>query len=130
MVDNAPGSSARLYYRPGDRNTKPLHSSAVETEDVLLEITVPKLKSRKRKRDAMESFTENSSQEQNEKVRSLACQDGRSLSDIKRLVRALKDNQVRYRVDMIGRIKRTHRFRGKSVLTEFDLRNLKFNRDT
>lgn len=93
--------------------TKPLHSTNVKTNNLLLEITVPKRTGLKRRRGAQGPFHEGIDDQ------GVSSPDGRSLKpvsfvgDARHLLRSLRDNPSEYQVEGIGVIGQTHRFRGK-----------------
>ncbi|KAL8669705.1 MAG: hypothetical protein Q9168_005716 [Polycauliona sp. 1 TL-2023] len=96
---------ADLHLRPGNRDSKPIASFNSKTNNVLLQITVPKRTGRKRKRGSgggWEAFAE--APIANVPLLS----DPR---DARRLARSMRDNPDTYRVEPIGSIRQTHRFR-------------------
>ncbi|KAL8851997.1 MAG: hypothetical protein Q9221_003102 [Calogaya cf. arnoldii] len=105
MGKDSTGIEADLHLRPGDRDSKPIASFNSKTNNVLLKITVPKRTGRKRKRGSDGEW-----QRDVETTASIA----RFLSDpqdARRLVRSMQDNCNRYKVEPIGSVKQTHRFR-------------------
>ncbi|KAJ5114034.1 tau 95 subunit of transcription factor TFIIIC [Penicillium angulare] len=93
---------AKLFLRPEDAMSRPLLSISNPTNNVLLKVTVPKRTGRKRKRGSNEPFTDAAPTE--------AAVPERPTS--KDLLRSLQDNPSKYQIEAIGKIQRTHVFRG------------------
>ncbi|KAL8720698.1 MAG: hypothetical protein Q9225_002491 [Loekoesia sp. 1 TL-2023] len=96
---------ADLHLHPGNPDSKPIASFNTKTSNVLLRITVPKRTGRKRKRGSNGEFSE-SSQASPSKRPLLSDPD-----DAQRLFRSIRDNADRYRTEIVGSVKQTHRFR-------------------
>ncbi|KAJ6107214.1 RNA polymerase III transcription factor subunit [Penicillium sp. IBT 18751x] len=92
---------AQLSLRPEDVMARQIQSISCPSNNVLLKVTVPKRTGRKRKRGSDEPFTEASS---------MAESPTRQTS--KDLLRNLQDNASKYRIEAVGKIERTHLFRG------------------
>lgn len=103
------GATASLYLKPGDRMAKPLKSANVNTNNILFKVTVPKRTGLKRKRGA-------------EGVFHAVAQEGMlgeraapSIEDAQHIFRSMRDNPKSYRVEAIGSVDQTHRFRGMRI---------------
>ena len=94
---------AHLTLRPEDAMARPLQSTSTPANNVLLKITLPKRTGRKRKRGSDEPFTYLTPEESAEHPQRRTA---------KNLLRSLHDNPTTYRIDPVGRIERTHVFRG------------------
>lgn len=97
----------------------PLLSRNVNTDNVLLKITVPKRTGRKRKRGSDGAFVGFSSEQngsQEEETDQIRIQSRSRLDDPTELLRTLKDNVGRYKVEAVASIEHTHRFRGTNFL--------------
>ncbi|KAE8354211.1 RNA polymerase III transcription factor IIIC subunit-domain-containing protein [Aspergillus coremiiformis] len=93
-----------LYLRPEDPMSRPVQSTSLPSNNILLKVTVPKRTGRKRKRGSDEPFT-------GVPVSTLSpeLQPRRSA---KELLRSLRDNADKYQVEPVGTVNRTHVFRG------------------
>ncbi len=100
----------------------PVMSHNSPTNNVLLQITVPKRTGRKRKRGSQDPYTDEngfaapadertSSVTQPSKIRSQSRMDKPA-----ELLRTLKDNVGRYKVEAVGQVNQTHRFRGMALI--------------
>lgn len=98
---------AQLVLRPGDFMARPIHSSSCPSNNVLLRVTVPKRTGRKRKRGSDAPFVDVETEGAVEQPRRWKAKD---------MLRRLRDNPSKYTVDTIGRVERTHYFRGTSYL--------------
>ncbi|KAI9886982.1 MAG: tau 95 subunit of transcription factor TFIIIC [Watsoniomyces obsoletus] len=100
--------SLGLFLRPDDPICKPLEGKAVESNDVLLKITVPRRTGRKRKRGSLGPYegTTTANNVGTSTVPSLARQD-----DPRYLLRSMRDNVTRYKVEAVGMVRKTYRFR-------------------
>ena len=96
--DNA---TASLYLKPGDRMAKPLKSANVNTNNLLFKVTVPKRTGLKRKRGADGVYRG-----------VLEERAAPLIQDARHLFRSMSDNPNSYRVEAVGVIDQTHRFRG------------------
>ncbi|KAJ5641954.1 RNA polymerase III transcription factor subunit [Penicillium lividum] len=96
-----PDAPARLTLRPEDAMARPLVSTVNQTNNILLQVTVPKRTGRKRKRGSDEPFT-GAPQD--------ALDSQRRTS--KELMRSLRENPSQYNIQPVGKIERTHVFRG------------------
>jgi general transcription factor 3C polypeptide 5 (transcription factor C subunit 1) len=81
-----------------------LQSTSSVTNNILLRVTVPKWTGRKRKRGSDEPFTDSSS---------VPGHTESERRDAKTRLRNLRDNVGKYTVEAVGRVERTHVFRGK-----------------
>jgi len=99
---------AGVSLRPNDPLAKRLCSTGVDTRNLLIRVTVPKRTGRKRKRGSDDPFT------------LLAEPESRNDSiDAHNLLRRMRDNEDTYRIEPVGMIRETHRFRN---LPDFQLR--------
>ncbi|KAJ5177219.1 uncharacterized protein N7482_003096 [Penicillium canariense] len=96
-------TSANLMLRPEDAMSRPIQSTSCPSNNVLLKITVPKRTGRKRKRGTDEPFTDATPESTGEPLRRRTAKD---------TMRSLSDNPSNYRVEAVGRVGRTHVFRG------------------
>lgn len=103
-----PDTSVNLTLRPEDAMARPVHSTSVPSSNVLLRVTVPKRTGRKRKRGSDEPFTGPEAQDASVQPRRRTAKD---------LLRSLQDNPSKYTVDPVGRVERTHVFRGASLVS-------------
>ncbi|KAJ5586722.1 uncharacterized protein N7459_002487 [Penicillium hispanicum] len=94
---------ASLMMRPEDIMARPIQSTSTAANNVLLKVTVPKRTGRKRKRGSDEPFKDATPED------SSGSPQRRSS---KELLRSLRDNASTYRIDPVGRVGRTHVFRG------------------
>ncbi len=112
------GKPINLYLHPEDQLSKPVASIPVSTQNVLLKITVPKRTGRKRKRGSSSPFTEahetqafhsqgppRSNHERSIRVKRIDCH---SLSG------SLFDNIGKVKVEAVGSVDLTHRWRSMS----------------
>ncbi|KAK8149909.1 tau 95 subunit of transcription factor TFIIIC [Beauveria asiatica] len=103
-------NSVPLYLNPESPFCSPIMSHNAASHNVVLKITLPKRTGRKRKRGssmAWEGDQEICDADQANRVCSIARQD-----EPKTLKRKLQDNVDRYKVDAVGVINHTHRYRG------------------
>ncbi|KAJ5089063.1 hypothetical protein N7532_007747 [Penicillium argentinense] len=96
---------AQLLLRPEDAMSRPLKSISNVSNNVLLQVTVPKWTGRKRKRGSNEPFRDATPEPETPagSVRRHKAKD---------LLRSLRDNEAKYQVRPVGRVERTHIFRG------------------
>lgn len=111
-------ASLHLYTRPEDPMCNGVVPQVVKTDDVLLKVTVPKRTGRKRKRGSSEPYQADEDDGQ-ANSNSLSRQ-----SDPEILLRILRDNPGRYKVETVGNIHRSYRYRGTSVLLRLHHRQL------
>lgn len=97
---NAP---AHLILRPEDAMARPIQSTSSQTNNILLKVTVPKWTGRKRKRGSDEPFTDAAPEDISGTPKRRPSKD---------LIRSLRDNASSYTIQPIGKIDRTHVFRG------------------
>jgi hypothetical protein len=88
--------------------SRPLQSISGSSNNVMLKVTVPKWTGRKRKRGSDESF---SYVDPASAIETSAPKRPRA----KDLQRSLRDNVGKYRIEPIGRVERTHVFRGEDT---------------
>ncbi|KAJ4148589.1 hypothetical protein LMH87_003053 [Akanthomyces muscarius] len=103
-------NSLPLYLNPESPFCNPIMSHNAASHNVVLKITVPKRTGRKRKRGSSgpwEGDQEIRDAGQASSICSIARQD-----EPKVLKRKLQDNVGRYKVDAVGVVNHTHRFRG------------------
>ncbi|KAK2624008.1 hypothetical protein QTJ16_006642 [Diplocarpon rosae] len=115
-----------LYLRYNDPMCVPLLSHNAPTNNVLLKITVPKRTGRKRKRGSQDPFTadgnvaastlatETDSDIQADIPQPPTLNSVSGMDDPTKLLRKLKDNVGEYRVEAVGEIRQTHRYRSMS----------------
>ncbi len=116
--------SIEASLRPDDPFAKTVLAGPVNTGNVLLKITVPKMTGRKRKRGADEPFQSHFSHYTKEPSSN---DEGSAIITERRherLLRALRDNPTTSSVTPVGSIKETHRFRCKQMASIFNLANL------
>ena len=99
--------------------SKALFSHAVITRNVVLQITVPKRTGRRRKIGSSGPYLEPSAVNMPLFSSIGALENPQSFrqrkeSDAGCLLQSLKDNKASYKVEPVGAIEQTHRFRGKS----------------
>jgi general transcription factor 3C polypeptide 5 (transcription factor C subunit 1) len=96
--------------RPRDPLSKKLVSSAIETRNVLVRVSLPKRTGRKRKRGSDQPFTHHPN---DTNIGHIDDNTSSSNSSIRALdfLRRLKDNPTNYTIQPIGTINETHRFR-------------------
>lgn len=99
---------AKLVLRPDDILARSLHSTSCPSNNVLLRVSVPKRTGRKRKRGSDDPFMDAEPEEASEHPRRWRAKD---------MFRSLRDNHSKYTVDTVGRVERTHFFRGMSDLS-------------
>lgn len=92
---------ANLYQRPGDRRSKPLRSHNEGTHNLVLKITVPRMKMARHESRGFEPQTSNV----------LIRPDRIDSEHIARLSRCLADNKASSQIEVIGVSSQTHRFR-------------------
>lgn len=94
----------------------PILSHNGTTNNVLVQVTVPKRTGRKRKRGSQDPYIESirsvSSASQSELGSVCNIKSQSRLDNPAELLRTLKDNIDRYDVKVVGHISQTHRFRG------------------
>ena len=88
---------------------KPLRSANVGTNNILLKVTVPKRTGLKRRRGADGPFYEGT-----EIIES--GEQAAMLKDAQYLFCTIRDNIKSYRIEAIGTINQTHRFRGMLIV--------------
>ncbi|PWY66662.1 hypothetical protein BO83DRAFT_439900 [Aspergillus eucalypticola CBS 122712] len=98
-----PDSPAHLLLRPEDAMSRPLQSTSLPSNNILLKVTVPKRTGRKRKKGSNEPFS-------GVAVSTVHTEPQRRSA--RELLRSLSDNASRYQVEPVGLINRTHVFRG------------------
>ncbi|KAJ5626616.1 hypothetical protein N7528_004043 [Penicillium herquei] len=101
MNPRRPDTAARLVLRPEDALSRPLMSTSSATNNLLLKITVPKRTGRKRKRGSNDPFTDPAPGDTSDSQRQSS----------KELMRCLRDNPSKYKIEPIGKVGRTHVFR-------------------
>lgn len=94
---------ANLILRPEDALARPIQSTSCPSNNVLLKVTVPKRTGRKRQRGSDEPFTDTAPEDASEPHRRRTAKD---------LLRSLQDNASKYQIEPVGRVERTHFFRG------------------
>ncbi|PKS05306.1 hypothetical protein jhhlp_008679 [Lomentospora prolificans] len=109
-------NSLPLYMDPENAFCPPILSHNASTHNVLLKVTVPKRTGRKRKRGT-DGPWEGEVASDHGNAPPIVGHDGRVASEKradhpKTLLRKLQDNSESYRVETVGVIKHTHRYRG------------------
>jgi general transcription factor 3C polypeptide 5 (transcription factor C subunit 1) len=99
-----PDTQANLVLRPDDAMSRPIQSTSSASNNVLLKVTVPKRTGRKRKKGSNEPFMDAPESEDTQ------LRPRRSAKD---LMRSLRDNPSEYNIEPVGKIQRTHVFRGR-----------------
>ncbi|KAJ5958104.1 uncharacterized protein N7479_005254 [Penicillium vulpinum] len=97
------GTLANLVLRPEDAMARSVQSTSIQSNNVLLKVTVPKRTGRKRKIGSNEPFTYVPESEASEPPPRRTAKD---------LLRSLSDNPSKYQIEPVGRVERTHVFRG------------------
>ncbi|KAL4904468.1 hypothetical protein BDW74DRAFT_179045 [Aspergillus multicolor] len=99
-----PDASVSLSLRPEDVMARPLQSVSSSSNNILLQVTVPKRTGRKRKKGSNEQYQDDPDL--------LKIGDGPSRPTAKDFLRSLRDNVGKYQVEPVGLVERTHVFRG------------------
>jgi general transcription factor 3C polypeptide 5 (transcription factor C subunit 1) len=102
-------TSVNLMLRPEDALSRTIQSTSCPSNNVLLKVTVPKRTGRKRKRGTNDPFVDATPESTGEHVRRRPA---------KEIMRSLSDNPSKYRVEAMGKIERTHVFRGLYPLSD------------
>lgn len=102
---------------------KPIVSKNVTTNDIVLKITVPKRTGLKRRKGACGPYYERLEDDEClttplERQRTAAI-----ARNTRYMLRNLRDNTKTYRVQPVGSIYQTHRFRGAHLFLVFEARN-------
>ncbi|KAL4978878.1 RNA polymerase III transcription factor IIIC subunit-domain-containing protein [Aspergillus desertorum] len=95
---------ASLVLRPEDVMARPLQSISAASNNILLQVTVPKRTGRKRKRGTNEPFKDDPD--------CVRVGDGPPRPTAREILRSLRDNAGKYKVEPVGLVERTHVFRG------------------
>lgn len=90
---------------------KPIVSTNVATNNILLKITVPKRIGLKRRRGAHSPYHEGLDNTCSPFLNSIDQKKSPSSNDTQFLLRSLHDNIGKYKIQPIGSIDQTHRFR-------------------
>lgn len=83
--------------------SRPMQSLSSASNNILLQVTVPKRTGRKRKRGSNDPFTDDPASE---------AHDGPPRPTARQFMRSLRDNVGKYQVEPVGSVERTHVFRG------------------
>ena len=110
--ENNQRAAAQLYMHPDDPMSKPLYASSIKTSNVVLQVTVPKRTGLKRRRGELNSYCEDMDQLGSSSSGPELVQTNDHLKSVDYLLRGLRDNAERYKVEPIGSVQITHRFRG------------------
>ncbi|KAL4926126.1 transcription factor TFIIIC subunit TFC1 [Aspergillus undulatus] len=94
---------ANLVLRPEDAMARPLQSLSSPSNNILLQVTVPKRTGRKRKRGSNEPFVDDPDFQRD---------NGPPRPTARQLLKSLRDNVGKYQVEPVGLVERTHTFRG------------------
>ncbi|KAJ5197544.1 hypothetical protein N7449_008023 [Penicillium cf. viridicatum] len=97
------GTLANLVLRPEDAMARSVQSTSIQSNNVLLKVTVPKRTGRKRKRGSNEPFADAPDSEASEPAPRRTAKD---------LLRSMSDNPSKYQIEPVGRVEQTHVFRG------------------
>lgn len=112
VQENNQRAPARLYLHPDDRMSNPISSNNVKTNNVVLQIVVPKRTGLKRRRGALGPYHEGVDELGSAPLGSTLLQSQATSKKIPYLLRSLRDNTERYKIQPFGSIHITHRFRG------------------
>lgn len=83
--------------------SRPMQSISSASNNILLQVTVPKRTGRKRKRGSNDPFTD---------VPATETHDGPPRPTARQFMQSLRDNVGKYQVEPVGSVERTHVFRG------------------
>ena len=108
LGDECASSVARLYLRPGDRMCNPILSNNVSTNNILLQVTVPKRTGRKRKRGSLGPY-----QDAVDNAPKTPEGTVQTTKDTQYLLDSMSANVGKYHIHPVGLIEQTHRFRSK-----------------
>jgi general transcription factor 3C polypeptide 5 (transcription factor C subunit 1) len=112
-----PEECVPLYLRFNDPTCVPILSHNSPTNNVLLKITVPKRTGRKRKRGSQDPYTDDGepvlSPEEDDGAAEANLSSQSRLDHPPTILRKLKDNVSKYKIEAVAEIRQTHRFRGK-----------------
>lgn len=111
VQENNQRAPAQLYMHPNDPMSKPISASSVKTSNVVLQVTLPKRTGLKRRRGALNPYHQGTDQVGSFLSGSTPVQKHDSLKSIHYVLRSLRDNAERYKVEPIGSVQTTHRFR-------------------
>jgi len=103
LVDEDNKDQARCTLQPDDHFAKYITSGKLATDNLLLRITVPKRTGRKRKRGSGGPFIDHGHQGR--------AASSRTISSHKDLLQTYQDCHERSKVEVVGHIEQTHRFR-------------------
>lgn len=117
LGDEGTGPVAQLYLHPGDRMCNPILSKNVGTNNILLQVTVPKRTGRKRKRGSLEPYRDAVGNEPKAPDGMISTAEGAQY-----LLHSTSANVGKYRIRPVGLIEQTHRFRGKCLYVHVLLR--------
>ena len=112
MISGETKVEASLFLHPGNRMSKSMSSGNIRTNNILLEVTVPRRTGRIRKRGSTDPYI---LEEHVSAARfNHQCQLGPVLhpQNTKNVLRSLRDNVGKYNIRPVGIIEQTHRFRG------------------
>lgn len=109
--ENNQRAPAQLYMHPDDPMSQPLSASAIKTSNVVLQIMVPKRTGLKRRRGGLNPYSEDTDELSRSSSGSRSVQEHEHLKSVDYLLRSLRDNADNYKVEPIGSIQITHRFR-------------------
>jgi len=114
-----PEECVPLYLRHNDPMCVPILSHNAPTNNVLLKITVPKRTGRKRKRGSQDPYEfDNASETATNPVASDPPEHTigsvSRMDEPSQILRKLKDNMNNYKVEAVGEIRQSHRYRGMS----------------
>ncbi|SLM35004.1 Transcription factor IIIC, subunit 5 [Lasallia pustulata] len=107
LGDEGTSPVAQLYLHPGDRMCNPILSKNVGTNNILLQVTVPKRTGRKRKRGSLEPYQDAVGNEPKAPDEMISTAEGAQY-----LLHSTSANVGKYRIRPVGLIEQTHRFRG------------------
>lgn len=95
--------------------SRPVQSTNTQTSNVLLKVTVPKRTGRKRKRGSNEPFTNSQPETTESRSNPVTVMNGSipQRRDAGYLLRSLRDNVDAYNVEPVGKVDRSHVFRGE-----------------
>ena len=103
--------------------SRPIRSTNVKTNNIVVQITVPKRTGRKRKRGSHEPYQHSEANVLNSSTGALATILETSTAianrDAKTVLCCLRDNAERYTLKPVGSVEQTHRFRSRLISSFF-----------
>ncbi|KAL8788761.1 MAG: hypothetical protein Q9195_007168 [Heterodermia aff. obscurata] len=106
---NHTADGIRLNLKPGNRESALIKSVKVQTRDIVIRVTIPKRTGRKRKRGSDGPFWTPSGSPA--RLPANSSPSPSVASQAKRFLRSLQDNEGQYRIEVVGPVTNTYRFR-------------------